>query len=87
MFSCFSSLISLFCLNVELLMGLKASLTLGREEKPWVKGLLGLNIVFEKILPHDEKFFFLSWSMGSIELKCLLMFGRYNGFCKKEEIL
>ena len=29
-------------------MGVKASLTLGREEMPWVKGLVGLNIEVER---------------------------------------
>ena len=39
-------------------MGVKASLTLGREEKPWVNGLVGHNIVVEKIYLMMRSFSF-----------------------------
>ena len=44
-------LLDLFVLfrDVELLVGVKDSLTLGREDKSWVKRLVGLNIVVDKI--------------------------------------
>lgn len=37
-------------------MGMKGSLTLGREEKPWVKGLFGLKIQVYKF-PLGEGLF------------------------------
>ena len=44
-------------------MGVKALLTLGRKEKPWVKGLVGLNIVVEKIyLMMSYSFFHGVWA-------------------------
>ena len=43
---------------------------LGREEKPWVKGLVGLNNVVEKLSPCEGE---ISWSMGSIEAIFLLL--------------
>ena len=45
-------------------MGVKASLTLGKEEKPWVKGLVGLNIVVEKIyLMTRSSYFFMEYGL------------------------
>ena len=38
------------CCGLNDVLGVKASLTLGREEKPWVKGLVGLDIIVEKSL-------------------------------------
>ncbi len=67
-------------------MGVKASLTLGREEKPWVKVLVRLKIAVEKIYLIMTSCF-LSWSMGSIEAIYLVVLGDTKGFlCKKEEI-
>ena len=47
---------------LKFFMGVKASLTLGREEKPWVKGLVGLNNVVECLFSWREGGE-ISWSM------------------------
>ena len=39
---------------LNVITGVKASLTLGREEKPWVKGLVGLNNVVEGLFSWRE---------------------------------
>ena len=62
-------------------MGVKASLTLGREEMHWVKGLFGFNNVVEKFSLVWRWFLYDSWSMGSMEAICLLHFGRYKEMC------
>ena len=67
-------------------MRVKASLTLGREYKPWVKGLIGAQQCSWEILPC-ELVLVCSWSMGSIESICLLDFGRNKGVCKEEDLL
>ena len=59
---------------LNVIMGVNTSLTLRREEKPWVKGLVRLNIVVEKIYLM-MRIFFLAWSMGSIEAIYLCCFG------------
>ena len=53
-------------------MGVKAPLTLGREEMPWVKGLVGLNIEVERF--SSWRGFCCSWSMGSIKAICLFCY-------------
>ena len=59
------------------IMVVKASLTLGREEKPCMKGLVGLYI--EVKIFSSWRGFFCSWSMGSIEPICLVCcYGRYK---------
>ena len=55
-----SCIFSLFV--YELLMGVKASLTFGREEMPWVKGLVGLNSAIEKIFSWREGSFYGVWA-------------------------
>ena len=59
----FSWKFSLF-LCVLILMGVKASLTLGREEMPLVKGLVELNIEVERF--SSWRGFCCPSSMGSI---------------------
>ena len=44
-----------FCCVLIVVLGVKASLTLGLEERPWVKGLVGLSIEVEKTIPCVER--------------------------------
>ena len=67
----FSYFFLLFILHMRCCMGVKASLTLGWEEMPWVKGLVGLNIEVERF--SSWRGFCCSWSMGSIEAICLVV--------------
>ena len=58
-------------------MGVEASLTLGREEMPWVKELVGFNIEVESF--SSWRGFYCSWSMNSIGAICLVCYdGRYK---------
>ena len=66
--------ISFMFLCVWMLMGVKASLTLGREEMPWVKGLVGFNIEFERF--SSWRGFCCSWSMGSLKPYALFVIMR-----------
>ena len=47
----------------ELLMGVKDSLTLGREEMPWVKGLVRFNIVVERFLLLEKVLLFMEYGL------------------------
>ena len=63
--------------GLNVVLGVKASLTLGREEKPWVKGLVGLNIEVEKSFSWRGDSFHGVWA----PLKTyafLLFYGRYK---------
>ena len=64
-------------------MGVKASLTLGREEKPWVKGLVGLNIVVEKIylMMRSCSFFHGVWAL--LKPYALFCFGGISVFVRR----
>ena len=67
-------------------MGVKASLTLGREDKSWVKGLVGLNIVVEKIYLMTRRCSFIHGVWTPLKLYALL-FWRYKHMCKKDKVL
>ena len=83
-FSWSSSLISLYFWMLNLFMSVKASLTLGREEKPWVKGLVGLNIVVEKFTSWwGVVISFMEYGLHWIHMP-LCCFWRYKCMCKKE---
>ena len=59
------------------MLGMKASLTLGREEKPRVKGLVGLNIEVQKSFSWGGDNFIeygLHWNPYAF----LLFYGRYK---------
>ena len=58
----FFDLLVLFELR-NLFMGVKASLTLGREEKPWVKGLVGLNIEVERFSSWRRFLLFMEYRL------------------------
>ena len=49
--------LELLCCGLIVALGVKASLTLGREEKPWVKELVGLAIEVEKFFSWREDSF------------------------------
>ena len=71
---------------LKLFMGVKASLTLGREENPWVKGLVGLKIVVEEFYLMIRRFSFFHgvWTPLKPYASCFL--GGIS-MCKKEKIL
>ena len=70
----------------EVLMGVEASLTLGREEKPWVKGLVGLYIVVKKIHLMMRSYSFIHGVWAPFK-PYSLVFWRYKCMCKKEKNL
>ena len=65
----------------NLFMGVKASLTLGREEKPWVKGLVGLNIVLEKIYLMMRSFSFFHGVWAPLKPYAFVVLGDTRGLC------
>ena len=72
-------------------MGVKDSLTLGREENPWLKGLVGLNIVVEKIylMMRNCSFFHGVWApLKSYASSCfwgIIVCVRRRGFYDSHE--
>ena len=67
----------IFCCGLNDVLGVKASLTLGREENLWVQGLVGLDIVVEKSFSWRGDSFHGVWA----PLKTyafLIIYGRYK---------
>ena len=68
-------------------MGVKASLTLGREEKPLVKGSVGLYIVVEKIYLMMRSCSLFHGVWDPLKPYAFVVLGNTRGFvCKEEEI-
>ena len=63
--------------GLNIVMGVKASLTIGREEKPGVKGLVRLNIEVEKSFSWRGDSF-MEYGLHWKPCAFLLFYGRYK---------
>ena len=70
-----------------MLMGVKASLTLGREEFAWVKGLVGLNNVVERFSHVRRWFLYVHGARAPFNPYACCISRRYKGVYKRRNYL